>query len=59
MAKPLPATINLVPPDTTYSTTASGLLNVLGYLSKLRACQVQSSSFSFSSGDLGSERMAW
>ena len=59
MAMPLPATINHLPLDTTCSTSASGLLIVLGSLSELRAYQVQSTSLSFSSGDLGSERMAW
>ena len=59
MAMPLSATINHLLPDTTCSTRASGLLIVLGSLSELRAYQVQSTSFSFSSGYLASERMAW
>ena len=57
MAMPLSATINHLLQDTTCSTRASGLLIVLGYLSELRAYQVQSTSFSFSSGYLASERM--
>ena len=58
MATSLPATINHLPPDTPCSTGASGLLIVLRCLSELSACQVQSSSFSFSSGYLAPERMA-